>query len=67
MVEYTYDYLINSLAQDVSNQRGRIDDVNKYNCLISIDSLFDVLYDLFDSNNLLIKDMDIQADTPNII
>jgi len=60
---HPYDYLINSLAQDVSNQRGRIDDVNKYNCLISIDSLFDVLYDLFNSNNLLIKDMDIQTDT----
>lgn len=58
-----YDHILRSLARDVKEQNTRLDEINEYNSLITIDSLFDVLYDLFSSNNLVIKDMDISATT----
>ena len=37
-----YDHILRSLARDVKEQNTRLDEINEYNSLITIDSLLTI-------------------------
>ncbi len=59
---HPYDYLINKITTEARAQKCRVAEENDYKNNITIDSFFDVIYDLFKSNNLLVEDQQRLSD-----
>ena len=59
---HPYDFILNKMLNAACNQKARISSESDYSKYITIDSFFELIYDLFKSNNLIIDEQQKLSD-----